>query len=192
MIKEQRGVIALIEQTREALIKLRFDDPQKETSTRTRVRNLTPPEATRSGVDPMERAKLGDILNFADQERERAITTSNAHVERWLDEVESVGVDEADTFQPSWAGSGGESGGESDADIPITTSDLVSRESGSHADDVHQNLTRDAKWSKQSPTFEAYPWLWLESLRIPSLENTFSQPADSVKQFIASSGVQKS
>jgi len=118
----------------------------------------------------MDRNQLADVPSLADQERQRELALSNAHVRRWLDEglSDSMGYDP----QRAWVGS-------VDAvDMgsgPDTQSEPM-RRTQSPSDIAFPN-TGGGNSNKQSPTLEAHPWL--ESLQIPSVENTVSQPTTS-------------
>lgn len=146
------------------------EDDKEKILIRGDARNATPPETYRSGIDPTDRNRLADIPSLADQERQRELALSKAHVKRWLDE----GLSDSLEFDPerTWMGS-------VDAmDIvsgPDTQSEPM-RRTQSPSDIAFPN-TGGGVSNKQSPTLEAHPWL--ESLQIPSLDNTVSQPATS-------------
>lgn len=146
------------------------EDDEEDISVKPDARNATPPETSRSGIDPMNRIQLADTPSLADQERQRELALSNAHVTRWLDE----GLSDSMEYDPqrAWMGS-------VDAiDMgsgPDSKSEPM-RRTQSPSDIAFPN-TAGGVSNKQSPTLEAHPWL--ESLQIPSLDNTVSQPATS-------------
>lgn len=146
------------------------EDDEEEISIKPDARTASPPETVRSGIDPRNRIQLADTPSLADQERQRELVLSNTHVRRWLDE----GLSDSMEYDPqrAWIGS-------VDAmDMgsgPDSQSEPM-RRTQSPSDIAFPN-TAGGVSNKQSPTLEAHPWL--ESLQIPSLENTVSQPATS-------------
>lgn len=146
------------------------EDDEEDISIRPDARNPTPPETSRSGIDPTDRNQLADIPSLADQERQRILALSNAHVKRWLDE----GLSDSIEYDPerAWIGS---VDAKDMSSGPDTQSEPL-RRTQSPSDIAFPN-TGGGVSNNQSPTLEAHPWL--ESLRIPSLDNTVSQPATS-------------
>ena len=146
------------------------EDDEEDISIRPDARNPTPPETSRSGIDPTDRNQLADIPSLADQERQRELALSNAHVKRWLDE----GLSDSMEYDPERAWMGSVDAKDMNPG-PDTQSEPM-RRTQSPSDIAFPN-TGGGVSNNQSPTLEAYPWL--ESLRIPSLDNTVSQPATS-------------
>jgi len=147
------------------------ENDEEEILIRPDARNATPPETSRSGINPTDRNQLGDIPNLADQERQRELALSNAHVKSWLDEGLSDSM-EHDPQRASMSSpkpfEGKEIGSESESQSESM------RHPQSPSDIAFPN-TGGGVLKEQSPTLKAHPWL--ESLRIPSLDNSVSQPA---------------
>ena len=146
-------------------------------------RRNTPPETedsrSRSGVDPVGRLPLGEILSLKEQTQEFDLAKSNARVAQWLDECLSGSslVNDSPTSQDVSVSGPGEAIPESeevsplspempmdvseDGNVPSTAGTIPRNDRAETSPAVYPS----SYGGRTVPTLEAYPWTGTYSLR---------------------------